>query len=64
MPWPKTIPPYLCYRFLSALSLPYPRPQDLWGEVRDWLILHGVEAPERLPKEMRPPDRDAGGVSE
>ena len=26
---------------------------DLWGEIRDWLIKHGVEALEKLPEDQK-----------
>jgi len=28
-------------------------PQDLWGELREWLVTHGAEAPEHLPEDER-----------
>lgn len=36
-----------------ALSARSHGPAELWGEVRDWLILHGVEAPEKLPEDVK-----------
>jgi hypothetical protein len=51
MPWPNTIPADLRRRLESVLSQRSPGAPELWGEVRDWLIKHGVEAPDRLPEE-------------
>lgn len=37
-----------------------PGQQDRWGVIRDWLVKHGVEAPERLPARPSPPVGDLG----
>lgn len=54
MPWPNTIPADLRPRLDAALSRRSVGAAELWGEVRDWLIKHGVEAPERLPEDPAP----------
>ena len=54
MTWPNTIPPDLRRRLDSVLSQRNHGAPELWGEVRDWLIKHGVDAPERLPEDMPP----------
>ena len=48
--WPQQIPPDLA-RALAELDLRRdpPSDQDRWGEIRDWLVKHGAEAPEGLP---------------
>lgn len=57
MPWPNTIPADLRRRLEAVLSLRYVGAPEVWGEVRDWLILHAVEAPQKLPEDVRPPGR-------
>ena len=59
MPWPNTIPADLRRHLDAVLSQRSVGAPDIWGEVRDWLIKHGVEAPERLPEDVRP-GRDGG----
>lgn len=48
--WPQQIPPDLA-RALADLDLRRDPPgdQDRWGEIRDWLVKHGVEGPDGLP---------------
>lgn len=53
MTWPHSIPPDLRRMLDSALSARSHGPAELWGEVRDWLILHGIEAPEKLPQDVK-----------
>lgn len=45
--WLQRVPPDLSRHIDTILS--YRGPQDVWVEVRDWLIKHGVEAPPSLP---------------
>lgn len=47
--WPQTIPPDLRRRLENVMGYRNFGPQDVWGEVRDWLVLHEVEVPDRLP---------------
>lgn len=47
--WPQTIPPDLRRRLENVTGYRSYGPQDLWGEVREWLVLHQVEVPEGLP---------------
>lgn len=54
MPWPNTIPADLRCMIDSALSHRSVGAAEVWGEVRDWLIKHGVEAPDRLPEDPSP----------
>jgi hypothetical protein len=48
MTWPNNIPPDLRRLLESVLSYRSVGAAEVWGEVRNWLIKHGVEAPERL----------------
>lgn len=50
MSWPRRIPPDLRKRLEAVLSYRDVETADLWTEVRDWLVEHEVEAPERLPE--------------
>ncbi len=52
--WPHTIPPDLRRRLEGVMGFRSFSPTDVWGEVRDWLVLHGVEAPAKLPEEKGP----------
>ncbi|SDY54628.1 hypothetical protein [Citreimonas salinaria] len=59
MPWPNSIPPDLRHRLENVLSRRDRGAPELWGEIREWLAEHGVEAPERLPEDpQRPAVRD------
>lgn len=51
MTWPNNIPVDLRRRLDAVLSLRSCGAPEVWGEVRDWLIKHGIEAPERLPED-------------
>lgn len=53
--WPNTIPEDLREPLANALSYKYHGPPELWSAFREWLIKHGVEAPEMLP-EYKVPD--------
>lgn len=57
MSWPQSIPPDLRRALEGVLSTRSHGPAEIWGEVRDWLEKHGVEAPERLPED--PPYENA-----
>lgn len=54
--WPNRIPADLAHALaeLDRRRDP-PGDQDRWGEIRDWLIKHGVEAPEELPMDPELP---------
>ena len=60
MTWPQTIPADLRRDLDMLETLRGPRTsQDRWGAIREWLIRHGVEAPEDLPVEPeRRPEMD------
>lgn len=45
--WPQTIPPDLCRKLENVVGYRSYGSQDLWDEVREWLVAHGVEVPER-----------------
>lgn len=50
MTWPQRIPPDLAQRVGTVLGyVARPTEQDIWGEVRDWLVKHDVEPPADLP---------------
>jgi hypothetical protein len=49
MPWPQTVPPDLRPRLEDVLGQRSHGPAEIWGEIRDWLVKHGVEAPGGLP---------------
>ena len=51
MTWPHTIPADLRRRLDAVLSLRSVAAPEVWGEIRDWLVKHGVEAPGALPEE-------------
>ena len=51
--WPQTIPPDLRRKLENVMGYRQFGPQDLWGEIRDWLVAHGVEAPPQLPEDER-----------
>ncbi len=52
--WPQTIPPDLRRRLDGVMGFRSFGPNDVWGELRDWLVLHGVEAPAKLPEHDGP----------
>lgn len=52
--WPYTIPPDLRRRLENVLGMRSHGPAELWGEIRDWLVLHGAPAPQKLPEDERP----------
>lgn len=51
--WPQTIPPDLRRKLDSVMGYRSCGPQDVWGEIRDWLVMHGVEVPDDLPEDWR-----------
>lgn len=51
--WPQTIPPDLRRMLESVMSYRQFGAQDLWGEIREWLVAYGVDAPEQLPEDER-----------
>jgi hypothetical protein len=52
--WPQNIPPDLRRALDRALSMRNCSAPDVWGEVRDWLVAHGVRAPADLAEDLRP----------
>lgn len=55
--WPHTIPADLRRQLETVLSFRNCGPAEIWGEVRDWLDKHEVEAPEQLPEDRAPEGR-------
>lgn len=53
--WPSMMPPDLRRRVEAVLGMRSPCAADVWTELREWLIRHGVEAPAELPAD-RPGD--------
>ena len=51
--WPQTIPPDLRRKLENVIGYRQFGPQDLWGEIREWLVAHGVDAPPQLPEDER-----------
>lgn len=51
--WPQTIPPDLRRRLENVTGYRQFGPQDMWGEIREWLEIHGVEVPAGLPEDGR-----------
>lgn len=49
MSWPHTIPADLRRRLESVMGFRSFGPTDVWAELCDWMIEHGVPAPEKLP---------------
>jgi hypothetical protein len=49
MPWPQTVPPDLRARLEDVLGQRSHGAAEIWGEIRDWLVKHGVEPPDGLP---------------
>lgn len=58
--WPQSCPEDLRPKLKNVLSYRDHGPAEIWGEVREWLIAHGVEAPEKLPE----PDELEGRVDQ
>lgn len=56
MLWPNNIPADLRRQLAATLSRRNVGPAEIWGDVRDWLILHGIEPPNGLPEDT-PPER-------
>ncbi|MEM1152211.1 MAG: hypothetical protein AAGI03_16990 [Pseudomonadota bacterium] len=54
MPWPRDCPSDLHTALSEVLSLRNQNAQEVWGNVREWLVKHGVEAPDDLPKQPAP----------
>lgn len=53
------LPPDLRRILDGALSIRNVEAADIWTNVREWLIKHGVEAPDELPEdETRDRQRD------
>lgn len=51
--WPNNTPPDLRRRLNDVIGRRSFGAADLWGEVKEWLELHGVQAPDRLPEEQK-----------
>ena len=49
--WPHSVPPDLRPKLEAVLSFRSHGAAEIWGEVRDWLVAHGVECPDRLPED-------------
>lgn len=56
--WPSTIPPDLRSKLEAVMGFRQFGPQELWGEIRDWLSEHGAEVPDGLPEAPRYPHSD------
>ena len=55
MPWPNSIPEDLRLRLLGTLAVRSVGPAEVWGDLRDWLVKHGVQPPDHaLPEYPRP----------
>lgn len=54
MTWPHSIPAGLRRRIDSVLGQRSHGAADIWGEVRDWLVEHGVEMPDGVEVELPP----------
>jgi hypothetical protein len=58
-PWPNTIPEDLRARLEGTLSMRGVDAASVWGDVVEWLRLHGVEPPDHpLPEYVTPKDQD------
>lgn len=59
--WPQTIPHDLKAKLeaLEGFRNP-PSNQDRWGAIREWLVAHGVDAPDRMPTAPELNARDLG----
>jgi hypothetical protein len=51
--WPQTIPPDLRRKLENVMGYRSFGPQDVWGELREWLEKHRVEVPEALPVDQQ-----------
>lgn len=51
MPWPNSIPADLRRVLDGTLSQRGVGAAQVWGDIRDWLIKHRVEAPAEIPEE-------------
>lgn len=58
--WPETSPPDLRLRLLNVLSYRAPGPEDVWDEVREWLIHHKIAVPAGVRPDRRPRAAPAG----
>lgn len=54
MSWPHSIPADLRPRLDEVLSFRNRGAPEVWGAVRDWLELHGVEIPDGFRPEVDP----------
>jgi hypothetical protein len=53
--WPNTIPEDLRQRLTGTLAARSVGPAEVWGDLRDWLIRHGIQPPDQpLPEIERP----------
>ena len=52
--WPTMMPPDLRRNIEGVLGMRSPCAADVWTELREWLVLHGVEAPDYLPRDRGP----------
>ena len=54
MTWPNTIPEDLRRILTGTLATRSVGPAEVWGDLRDWLIQHGVQPPDHpLPEASR-----------
>jgi hypothetical protein len=51
MDWPKTCPPDLRRRLETVLSFRSFGAAEIWTELEEWLIAHGVAPPDDLPED-------------
>jgi hypothetical protein len=51
MPWPFSIPADLRRRLDAVLSQRHHGAPEIWGEIRDWLEIKGVQVPEGIETE-------------
>jgi hypothetical protein len=56
--WPQRMPPDLQDRITRAIGMRGCPPNDVWAEVREWLMQHQVPVPHRLPDDPAPCGRD------
>jgi len=59
--WPNSIPEDLRRRLTVTLSQRHAGPPEIWGDVVDWLRLHGAQPPDHPLPEYQPPARDGEG---
>lgn len=57
--WPNTIPEDLRRRLNQTLSQRHVGAAEVWGDVVDWLRLHGVQPPAHQLPEYQPPGEKA-----